>query len=134
MLHLLLNGWAFIQLGSFTEDIYGAARFLVVFLLSLMGIPPLVGFMGKLYVFAALIEKGPALWWLAVAGALNAALAAWYYARVLRVMMIDKGDERPAWSLPAIDQAWLILFLVSDASRFCTGQIWRANGGQALAR
>lgn len=34
----------------------------------------------------------------------------------------------------AIDQAWLILFLASDASRFCTGQIWRANGGQTIPR
>jgi 3-oxoacyl-[acyl-carrier protein] reductase len=34
----------------------------------------------------------------------------------------------------AMDQAWLALYLASDASRFCTGQIWRANGGQALAR
>jgi 3-oxoacyl-[acyl-carrier protein] reductase len=34
----------------------------------------------------------------------------------------------------AVDQAWLVLYLASDASRFCTGQIWRANGGQALAR
>ena len=32
-----------------------------------------------------------------------------------------------------IDQAYLILYLVSDASKFCTGQIWRANGGQAMA-
>jgi 3-oxoacyl-[acyl-carrier protein] reductase len=34
----------------------------------------------------------------------------------------------------AMDQAWLALYLASDASRFCTGQIWRANGGQAFAR
>jgi 3-oxoacyl-[acyl-carrier protein] reductase len=34
----------------------------------------------------------------------------------------------------AIDQAWLILYLVSDAARFCTGQIWRANGGQTIPR
>lgn len=31
-----------------------------------------------------------------------------------------------------IDQAYLILYLVSDASRYCTGQIWRANGGQVI--
>ncbi len=30
------------------------------------------------------------------------------------------------------DQAWLILYLASDASRYCTGQIWRANGGQTI--
>jgi len=30
------------------------------------------------------------------------------------------------------DQAYLILYLVSDASRFVTGQVWRANGGQAM--
>ena len=34
----------------------------------------------------------------------------------------------------AIDQAWLILYLASDASRFCTGQIWRANGGATIPR
>ncbi len=34
----------------------------------------------------------------------------------------------------AIDQAWLVLYLASPASRFCTGQIWRANGGATTAR
>src|SRR5262245_17267393 len=34
----------------------------------------------------------------------------------------------------AIDQAWLVLYLVSDASRFCTGQIWRVNGGATIPR
>jgi 3-oxoacyl-[acyl-carrier protein] reductase len=33
-----------------------------------------------------------------------------------------------------IDQAWLVLYLASDASRFCTGQIWRANGGATIPR
>jgi 3-oxoacyl-[acyl-carrier protein] reductase len=33
-----------------------------------------------------------------------------------------------------LDQAWQILYLASDASRFCTGQIWRANGGQVVPR
>jgi 3-oxoacyl-[acyl-carrier protein] reductase len=33
-----------------------------------------------------------------------------------------------------IDQAWLVLYLASDASRFCTGQIWRANGGVTIPR
>jgi 3-oxoacyl-[acyl-carrier protein] reductase len=33
----------------------------------------------------------------------------------------------------AIDQAWLMLFLASEASRWCTGQTWRCNGGQVFA-
>ena len=33
-----------------------------------------------------------------------------------------------------VDQAWLVLYLASDASRFCTGQIWRANGGSTTGR
>lgn len=81
---------------------------MAIFLLSLMGIPPLTGFMGKLYVFAAVIEQGPRLWWFAVVGAVNAAIAAWYYARVMRVMVIDESDEpREAWSLAPVDAAWL---------------------------
>src|SRR5436309_8587095 len=48
-----------------------------VFMLSLTGIPPFAGFLGKLYVFLAVIEKG--LIWFAVVGTLNAALAAFYY-------------------------------------------------------
>lgn len=34
----------------------------------------------------------------------------------------------------AVDQAWLVLFLASEASRFCTGQIWRSNGGATTGR
>ncbi|MBM4383692.1 MAG: SDR family oxidoreductase [Deltaproteobacteria bacterium] len=33
-----------------------------------------------------------------------------------------------------LDQAWLVLFLASDASRFCTGQVWRSNGGATIPR
>ncbi len=74
---------------------------MAVFLLSLMGIPPLVGFMGKLYVFAAVIEKGPPYYWYAVVGAVNAAIAAYYYARVLKTMIIDAGNETKPAAPPA---------------------------------
>jgi NADH-quinone oxidoreductase subunit N len=79
---------------------------MAVFLFSLMGIPPLVGFMGKLYVFAAVIEKGH--FWFAVVGALNAAVAAYYYARILKTMIIDPGNEaKPAFRLPTLDALWV---------------------------
>jgi NADH-quinone oxidoreductase subunit N len=73
-----------------------------------MGIPPLVGFMGKLYVFAAIIERGPELYAYAVVAALNAAVAAYYYARVLKTMIIDEpATEKPALRLPPADLAWV---------------------------
>ena len=73
-----------------------------------MGIPPLVGFMGKLYVFAAIVERGSQYWWYAFVGAINAAIAAYYYARVLKTMMIDEGGEdKPALKLAAADLAWV---------------------------
>lgn len=88
---------------------------MAVFLLSLMGIPPLVGFMGKLYVFSAIVERGPAYWWFAVVGALNAAIAAYYYARVLKTMIIDAGNEdRPAFRLPLPDAAWVLVLVIAN--------------------
>jgi NADH-quinone oxidoreductase subunit N len=88
---------------------------MAVFLFSLMGIPPLVGFMGKLYVFAAVIEKGPGYWWYAVVGAVNAAIAAYYYARILKTMIIDAGNEdRPAFRLGTLDAAWVAAFLAAN--------------------
>jgi NADH-quinone oxidoreductase subunit N len=88
---------------------------MAIFLLSLMGIPPLVGFMGKLYVFAAVIERGPRYWWYAVVGAVNAAVAAFYYARVLKTMIIDAGNEdKPAFRLPLADAAWVWLLVAGN--------------------
>jgi NADH-quinone oxidoreductase subunit N len=47
-----------------------------IFLLSLMGIPPLAGFFGKLYVFAAAVNRDLA--WFAVIGAINSVVAVFY--------------------------------------------------------
>lgn len=57
----------------------GAA--MVVFLLSLTGIPPLFGFFGKLYLFTAAVEAG--YLWLAVIGILNSVLALGVYLRLV---------------------------------------------------
>ena len=93
--------------------LYRRAPFLTVamavFLLSLMGIPPLVGFMGKLYVFAAIIERGPAYYWYAVVGAVNAAIAAY----LLRARPEDddhrrrqRGQARPSACPPSTPRGW----------------------------
>lgn len=68
------------------------AAALVVFLLSLAGIPPLAGFIGKFYVFSAAIQSG--LITLAIVAALNSAVAAYYYFRIVRLMyLVPSTDE-----------------------------------------
>jgi NADH-quinone oxidoreductase subunit N len=62
----------------------GTALGLSFILLSLAGIPPTVGFVGKWFVFSAAISSG--LWWLAVVGALNAVVALYYYFRIVHQM------------------------------------------------
>jgi NADH-quinone oxidoreductase subunit N len=93
----------------------GLTAAMAVFMLSLMGIPPLVGFMGKLYVFAALVERGSAYYWLAMVGAVNAAVAAFYYARVLKTMIIDAGnEEKPPLRLAFADSAFVTALALAN--------------------
>lgn len=54
---------------------------LAVFMFSLAGIPPTVGFMGKFYIFAAAIKEG--YLGLAIIGVINSLISAYYYLRVL---------------------------------------------------
>ena len=85
------------------------------FLLSLVGIPPFVGFLAKLYVFAAVIEQGHGIY--ATIAALNAAVAAYYYFKVLKVMTIDAGNEaKPALALALADRAWLAAFALANVA------------------
>jgi NADH-quinone oxidoreductase subunit N len=57
---------------------------MLVFLLSLAGIPPTAGFLGKYYIFLALIETGHYV--LAVISSLYVAVAIYYYFRIVRSM------------------------------------------------
>lgn len=67
------------------------AACMVVFLLSLAGIPPLAGFFAKLYVFSAVIEKR--YYFMAAAAAVNSAIAAYYYLRIIRQMYFVPADD-----------------------------------------
>jgi NADH-quinone oxidoreductase subunit N len=71
----------------------GAAVAMLFFMLSLGGIPPTAGFMGKFWVFGAAIEAGYI--WLAVIGVLNSALSLYYYVRVVVFMWITTPEETP---------------------------------------
>ena len=70
------------------------AAAMAVLMLSLTGIPPTVGFFAKLYVLLASVAAG--LEWLAVIIVLNAALAAFYYLRVVVYMYMRDPEPEPA--------------------------------------
>jgi len=70
------------------------AAAMAVLMLSLTGIPPTVGFFAKLFVLLAAVDAGLA--WLAVAIVLNAALAAFYYLRVIVYMYMRDPEPEPA--------------------------------------
>jgi len=62
-----------------------AAAVMLILLLSLTGIPPTGGFVGKFYLFAAAIESRT-WWWLAVVGIINSAISLYYYMNIARLM------------------------------------------------
>lgn len=69
----------------------GLALVLLVALLSLAGMPPLVGFAAKFYVFAAAVRSG---WiWLAFVGVLNSIIGLYYYLIVLKVVYLYRSEE-----------------------------------------
>jgi NADH-quinone oxidoreductase subunit N len=109
VVYLVMNVGAFLVviaiadagLGETIEDYQGlgyrapfAAVVMGVFLFSLTGMPPMAGFIGKFYLFAAVLEKGgPFYVILAIVGVLNSAVSLYYYARVLKAMYLEQPAE-----------------------------------------
>jgi NADH-quinone oxidoreductase subunit N len=80
-----------------TEDFAGFAKnnpvlalSLSIFLLSLAGLPPAMGFFGKFYLFSAAVNEG--LMWLALWGVINSVLSVYYYLRPIVVMYMKDGN------------------------------------------
>jgi NADH-quinone oxidoreductase subunit N len=65
------------------------AAAMTIFLLSFVGVPPLVGFIGKFYIFSGALEAG--LVWLVVIAVLNSVMAAYYYIYVIVAMYMQEG-------------------------------------------
>jgi NAD(P)H-quinone oxidoreductase subunit 2 len=97
---------------------------LSVCLLSLGGIPPLVGFFGKIYLFWAGWQAG--LYWLVLIGLLTSVISIYYYIRVVKMMVVKEPHEMseavknyPAlrWDLPGMRplQVGIVLTLVATS-------------------
>lgn len=65
-----------------------AAAILSIFLLSLSGIPPLAGFLGKFFVLAAAVEER--FVFIVIAAVINSVIALYYYVRVIKYMYLDE--------------------------------------------
>ena len=70
----------------------GYAILMLVFLLSLAGIPPTAGFLGKYYIFLSLVQTGHYV--LAVVATLYVAVAIYYYFRVVKSMFVGESTEK----------------------------------------
>lgn len=87
--------------GDRIEDLNGLIKkapwltvMMTIFLLSLGGIPPTAGFIGKFYLFGGLIETGePWLIGLAILSVIMTAVSLYYYIRFMRAMYIDPETE-----------------------------------------
>lgn len=109
------------------EDLAGLSRrspwvaaAMLISLMSLGGIPPFLGFVGKWFVFGAAIDGGIA--WLAVVGALNAAISMYYYLRVVVVMYLHQPEE----GVSLVTSRPLDVTLALTATVTSVGIVWGA--------
>jgi NADH-quinone oxidoreductase subunit N len=95
----------------------GWAVAMAAFMLSLGGIPPTVGFMGKLLIFRSAVDAG--LVWLAIAGVLSSAAGIYYYLRVVVYMFMRPAGE----GVITPEKQWMteVALVISTAGVFGLG-------------
>jgi NADH-quinone oxidoreductase subunit N len=89
----------------------GLTGLMTVFLLSLGGIPPTAGFIGKWYIFSAAIQKGH--YWLVIIGVLTSVVSVFFYLRIVVMMYMTEGAETIRPRVPAAAMAGLALAVIA---------------------
>lgn len=120
------------QYGGMIKRAPWLAVLMVFFMLSLAGIPPTAGFIGKFFVFGAAINAG--LGWLAAIGVINSVISVFYYLRIVRPMFFVPA---PADAEPVTYSRWiqvglaiaaimtlLIMFFPMPLYNLATGGAW----------
>jgi NADH-quinone oxidoreductase subunit N len=62
---------------------------MTIFLFSLTGVPPFAGFVGKFFLFSAVLKEGGAFALLALVAAINSVISLYYYAKIIKTMFLD---------------------------------------------
>ena len=75
---------------------------MTIFMLSLTGLPPSAGFIGKFYIFASLINGGQKFYWLVIVGGINSVISLYYYFRVVKVMFLEGERKDTIIQLPTV--------------------------------
>ena len=68
-----------------------AGAMMVIFLASLTGVPPFAGFVGKFYLFTAVMDRQ--WFWLVILAALNSVVSLYYYFKVVKAMFLTKPAD-----------------------------------------
>jgi len=123
------------SLAGLSENRPGLAAAMAIFMFSLAGIPPLLGFFAKLAVFRAAVDAG--LFPLAVAGFVGSVIGAYYYLRIIKVMYFDA----PAPAFERSGEAWVEHAIIAAMALFISPVgwfalrplgMWTASAAQAL--
>jgi NADH-quinone oxidoreductase subunit N len=125
-IYMIMNLGAFLviqlianKLGSEELDDYSGMGYrapllsvaMVVFLISLTGIPPTAGFIGKLFIFTAVVKANYI--WLAVVGVLNSVVSLYYYVKIIRNMYLRNiDDDAKVMQFPAMSLVLILILAV----------------------
>jgi proton-translocating NADH-quinone oxidoreductase chain N len=110
------------------------AALLLIFLLSLAGIPPTAGFLGKFFVFGAAVQSQ--MWALVAIAAINSVIAAFYYLNVVRYMFFVPAPDgaRTVTVAPALQGALAVTAIFTILLGILPGPMiaWASQSAQAL--
>jgi NADH-quinone oxidoreductase subunit N len=140
--HFAANGERYVSL----DDYAGLGRrspllalTLTIFMLSLIGIPGTVGFLGKYFVFTASLSAtahSTAMVWLTVIGLINSAVASYYYLRIIVVMYMREPvmAEAPASATAPMRLALVLAAIATIYLGVVPGRVWSSShlGAQDL--
>ena len=106
------------SLNMYSKAEPGRALAMLILLFSLAGVPPLLGFFGKLYVLRAAYEGGLA--WLAVAGVIASVIGAFYYLRIVYYMYfgeegaaLETGRSATQWAFLMVSAAIMLVGIIN---------------------